>query len=469
MNMKVLGEAQRAPRHSKHSLPEGNQCVTVNGKQVKPTRSDIHARKDNTAKPMRSDIHARKDNQYQRKAFFQNLGKRKKARLLRRKAEARVARRSQQRDIGGSDETEGNWCTNLILKSNICWIEFLLVVTWNVRTMITRAAQQLVFSDMHRLKIAAAALQECRWEKHEVAKKVDGYVCYGGGAWKNSRGALIGGAVVAIHSSIANAVRKHEHRIGRIQLVQIEGKFGVNFIIGCLYYPTESDSEQEKNKFWRELKEALASIGYKRRDILILGGDMNGETGKSDLGEESESPIGRWGGGNQNQCGKRLIQECQLEQWFLPATFINRPFRNKWTFTGNFLVKKDSEAKRRREYDHFICSNNLKGRVEDVINVRNTLHDSDHCLRYARINLKKLGIKTNKKMLPVTGALRSKACARKIEIQVRNRFKPLIDLEENEFKDLSHEDYVPELWDKLKLEVHGIAALQKSPMIKRDP
>ena len=146
----------------------------------------------------------------------------------------------------------------------------------------------------------------------------------------------------------------------------------------------------------------MASL--KGRDILILGGDWNGETGKSIMMQDS--PIGRWGGGMQNENGKLMVQECELEQWFLPATFVNRPFRKKWTHTGNFMVKKGSKSRRNREIDHFMCSNNLKGHVEDVMDCRNTRHDSDHCLRLARIRFKNIGLKLTRKSKPVTSALR---------------------------------------------------------------
>ena len=94
---------------------------------------------------------------------------------------------------------------------------------------------------------------------------------------------------------------------------------------------------------------------------MILSGDLNGETGRSDFVEDS--PLGRWAGGTQLENGRLMVQECRLERWFLPATFVNRPERKKWTYCGNFIVK-NAGVRRRREYDHFICSNNLKGRLK---------------------------------------------------------------------------------------------------------
>ena len=56
--------------------------------------------------------------------------------------------------------------------------------------------QQLISADLHKHKIMLASLQECRWEGEAVAKKMDGYVWFGGVAWRNKSGAKVGGVVV---------------------------------------------------------------------------------------------------------------------------------------------------------------------------------------------------------------------------------------------------------------------------------
>jgi len=40
-----------------------------------------------------------------------------------------------------------------------------------------------------------------------------------------------------------------------------------------------------------------------------------------------------------------------------------------------------------REYDHFVCSDNLKGKFQDVRNVWRTRHESNHCLRVMELRL----------------------------------------------------------------------------------
>jgi hypothetical protein len=171
--MNAQSEAQRAPERSKHShysvvgikckasgkathslLPEGIQCK-MNGKK-----------------------------------YVKKLGERKKRKFLKKKADERNMKRihsqSRENEIALKEEKEGTWCTTLITKSKISWKETLKFATWNVRTMGPIQFQKLIFSDLHKYKIAAAAVQESRWEQEVYDLRKDGYACYGGGAWKNS-------------------------------------------------------------------------------------------------------------------------------------------------------------------------------------------------------------------------------------------------------------------------------------------
>ena len=150
---------------------------------------------------------------------------------------------------------------------------------------------------------------------------------------------------------------------------------------------------------------------------------------------------------------------------------MNRPARKKWTYCGNFKVKNPG-VRRRREYDHFICSKNLKGKVEDVINYRTSKHDSDHCIRYARICLSGMGLNLKKKFASATSALRMKSVPMEVGDALINRFAPLralIDREEDDFNDLGEQHNVIEIWEEAKKLIHGIAVNTKLDKVKTNP
>ena len=57
-----------------------------------------------------------------------------------------------------------------------------------------------------------------------------------------------------------------------------------------------------------------------------------------------------------------------------------------WSFRGSFPVGEGVRS--HREYDdHLVCSENLKGKFQDVRNVWRTRHESDHCLRVMELRL----------------------------------------------------------------------------------
>ena len=165
--MEVQGKAQRAPDHSKHSPPVGIQCGSKAGNKLvfakKLQGSDeVHGKSCKELCSLESSANRHKNKLTQARDYFQSMGKKRKTRWLRKWASRRELKRSYIQNDLFKDELEGQWCSNLRLRSKISWKEHLLVATWNVRTLMTRQHQQLMFADLHKLKISVAALQEVR-------------------------------------------------------------------------------------------------------------------------------------------------------------------------------------------------------------------------------------------------------------------------------------------------------------------
>ena len=240
------------------------------------------------------------------------------------------------------------------------------------------------------------------------------YMWYGGGAWKNTHGQPNGGVIVGVHKRWNRAVIAHAHRGGRVQFVVLRGQLNRRIIFGSVYAPTENAPDAEKDAFWRDVTEALEELKPNGRDLLLIAGDYNGETGRTvfDSTDRSavsaemlvRSPTGMWGCGTSNANGQRLLEECNMRRWCLAETHIARPPRQKWSFRGTFDVGEG--VRRHREYDHFAISLNLKGTIQDVRNVWKTRHDSDHCLRVMELRLGGKEFTPSKPIESVGNALR---------------------------------------------------------------
>jgi hypothetical protein len=279
-----------------------------------------------------------------------------------------------------------------------------------------------------------------------------------------------------VHKSLDAAVIKTVHKGGRVQLVMIRGARGKRLVFGSLYAPTEGHSEEVKQNFWSDVTAALTEIGLRNRDALMLPGDFNGETGRQvrDNADEDdvdvlEPAVGQWGVGEPNDNGQRLVEMCEQNGWFVANSLINRPPRSRWTFRGVFGVSAETGKRQRREYDHFLCGANLRGRVSDVRNRWDTKHESDHCLRIMVVNMRAQGLLPVKRVKNPTTALRLKRVAMDLNRRLASRMGPdrwLPGLREGEFpvdggvQELAEWELpdgvdIRATWDELKKHVHN--------------
>ena len=359
--------------------------------------------------------------------FFAKLEGERYAKWLkkcwRRRQKRREERSRLKAQVLPSQESMNDWIPAQwnVLK----WKDELKVGTWNVRSLLGEIPQELVCSAACRERINMLAVQECRWDGIEEGKEMGGYLWYGGGAWKNRIGARTGGVLVGVHKALGGAVMANVHKEGRVQLVKMKGMFGRNLIFGSLYVPTEIEAggEEKRDAFWELVNEAMAEIGRKKRDVVLIGIDNNGETGKREQEEldseaeegEMKECMGNWGGGKSNENGRRLIEECARNGWSIASTYFNTPERKKWTFYGVF---RDGDGRCRREYDQILCDEMTRRRLVRVKNVRDTLHDSDHCLRVAGVKLRGKEFRPKQKERSMTSVLRTEAAAEEVEKEV---------------------------------------------------
>ena len=173
--------------------------------------------------------------------------------------------------------------------------------------------------------------------------------------------------------------------------------------------------------------------------------------------------MGTWSCGDQNDNGSRMVQFCCLQDLLVASTLVNRPAKKKWTFEGNFGASRTS--RKRREYDNFMCSSNLRTRIDDVFNIRNTLHDSDHCLRVARFKLTANMVSPRKKIKAKTNALRLKSVAALVDIALHNRFGPLLQ----DDKDLPDDVKAQDVWTDFKEQTHRTAEEVKHKPVASKP
>jgi len=92
-----------------------------------------------------------------------------------------------------------------------------------------------------------------------------------------------------------------------IILVRFKTKICNLTIIQC-YAPTELTEMEKKEEFYQQLSEAITTV--KKRDVIIVMGDMNAKIGTNN--ECLEYVMGRHGIGNMNENGELFSELCAV-------------------------------------------------------------------------------------------------------------------------------------------------------------
>jgi len=90
-------------------------------------------------------------------------------------------RRREIRRLGKSSQTSVDslpW--HFVQRRNLRWDQQFHIASWNVRSMASLTAKELIVNDLQRHHILIACLQECRWDVEEIGSKCGDYKLWGG-------------------------------------------------------------------------------------------------------------------------------------------------------------------------------------------------------------------------------------------------------------------------------------------------
>ena len=129
--------------------------------------------------------------------------------------------------------------------------------------------------------------------------------------------------------------------------VHFQGK-PFNITVIQVYVPTSNVEEAEAEGFYEDLQDLLELTPQK--DVLFIIGDCNAKVGS----QETPGMTGKFGLGEQNEAGQRLIEFCQETALVIANTLVQQHKRRRYTWTlpdGQyrirliiFFVAKDEEA-----------------------------------------------------------------------------------------------------------------------------
>ena len=116
-----------------------------------------------------------------------------------------------------------------------------------------------------------------------------------------------------------------------------------NITVIQVYPPTSNAEETEVERFYEDLQDLLELTS--KKDVLFIIRDWNGKVGN----QEIPGVTGKFGLGEQNEAGQRLIEFCQENTLVIANTFFQRHKRRLYTWTS-------PDGKYQNQIDNILCS-----------------------------------------------------------------------------------------------------------------
>jgi hypothetical protein len=198
-----------------------------------------------------------------------------------------------------------------------------------------------VVDTMERRKIQVFCLQETKWVG-EKAKEIEKT---GFKLWYSGKDKARNGVGIVVSKDLKDnvvEVQRFGDRIIRVKLV-LEEEI-INII--SVYAPQVGLEDKIKQDFWEDLDKMVQ--GIPQREMICIGGDLNGHVGKDALGYESVH--GNHGFGVRNEDGKVVLDFATTHDLFIANTFFRKREEHLITYkSGPSRTQIDYFVMRRKD------------------------------------------------------------------------------------------------------------------------
>ena len=189
------------------------------------------------------------------------------------------------------------------------------------------------------------------------------------------------------------------------------------------YTPTNDTVDEEKDEFYNQLQDTVSSCN--RHDMIVVMGDMNAKVGNNNTNREEV--MGKFGIGVMNDNGERLCDFGSANGLVITGTIFPHKEIHKLTW-------RSPDGRTLNQIDHVLINGRMRTSILDTRVMRGADVYSDHYLVRTRIRLKLArieGKKIARERFDVC-KLQSEEIRRRYNVEVRNRFEALRDIEDPE-------------------------------------
>src|SRR5215467_2817125 len=176
---------------------------------------------------------------------------------------------------------------------------------------MTEGKLDVVKNKMERMDIDILGISELRWKGFGHFTSDNHVVYYAGNESRRKNGVAF-----IVTKRLAKSVMKYHIVSDRIISIRLLGK-PVNITVIQIYAPTTDAEEEDVDIFYDQLQAEIDKTC--NQDLLLITGDWNAKVGN----QEDEYVVGKFGLGERNEAGERLIEFCKTNNLFISNTFSN--------------------------------------------------------------------------------------------------------------------------------------------------
>lgn len=243
------------------------------------------------------------------------------------------------------------------------------VGTWNVRTLWATGKLELLREELKNYKYDVIGISEVRWTGQGETREKD-FI------WSGKENEHSGGVGMLLSPRARRSLIGCSPVNSRIITARFKAQ-PTNLTIIQVYAPTSASTEEEIDEFYNDIEKVIKDIP--KKDLMILTGDWNAKVGNDNTGWEEV--MGRYGYGDKNGRGERLLEFVTTHNLFICNTrFEQKPCR-KWTWESPDGLQKNL-------IDYVIVPRRWKTSVINCRSYRGADIGSDHSLVLCGIKLK---------------------------------------------------------------------------------
>ena len=241
--------------------------------------------------------------------------------------------------------------------------------TWNVRTLHKPWKLDNLIQEAKHLDTDIIGVAETRWTGDGYLKK-DDYIFIHSGGEEHCRGVGF-----LIKQSLENSIIGYWPLNDRVMLLKINAKpFDIAIMIIQVYAPTSEHSDEEIEVFYEHVQKAIKQT--KSTDVVVVIGDFNAK-----VGSNHEKVVGKFGLGDCNERGERLIQFSKENQLIVTNTFYEHPMRRRYTW-------KSPGDRYRNQIDFLLVRERFRNSVKQARSCPGADIASDHNPVLVKLNVK---------------------------------------------------------------------------------